>query len=211
MEANIISIGTGSSKTYKEGYSSFQSAYKKDNFYNFIEVSDLGLSTDVQVDKRYHGGIDKAIHIGSIKHFTKFKDQYGKELDKLAIGSNILIDTFDEDDICVGDIYSIGDIRVEVTQPRQPCWKIGAIFGKDVNRYIIDNHAIGWYVRVLDEGILDINDEMLLEKRVSDITIKQLSYYVITPPKDQKLINDILSQAALSDRYKGNFKKALDK
>ena len=101
-------------------------------------------------------------------------------------------------------------MEIEVTQPRQPCWKIGALFGKDVNRYILKQSATGWYVRVLHEGIIDCKDEMILKKRISDITIKELSLYLNNPPKyNEKLVVAILSNPVIAMSYKDDFRKAL--
>lgn len=203
MKANIKSIALGKSKTYAKGNNEFQSAYKKDEFYNFIEIDELGIVGDIQVDKRYHGGLDKAIHFGSIKHFDNFS------MDKLAIGCNIFIDNLEEKDINVGDIYSIGDIEVQVTQPRQPCWKIGALFGKETSRYIIKNYATGWYVKILQGGTIDINDTFILKERTTNLSIKQLIIYLDTPPKNQEIIDTILNTKELAQAYKDSFSKII--
>jgi len=210
MKTIIKSIATGIVVDYDIKDKIFFSAYKKDRFLEFCSVTSLGLEEDFQVDKRFHGGVDKAIHIGSYNHFDKFKNIHNQELDKLAIGCNIFIDEYDENDICIGDIYTIGKVKIEVTQPRQPCWKIGALFGKEISRYISKQYATGWYVRVLNEGILDIKNPMVLENRVSNITIKQLSQYLTTPPKEnKKLIENILNTPALAQSYKDDFQDML--
>jgi len=209
METTIKSIGTGTTQTYTIGEKTFQSAYKKDNFVTSCIVDRSGIKNDIQVDKRFHGGIDKAIHIGSTKHFELFQSQYANTLDPLAIGCNIFVNNFDENDICIGDIYTIGEVKIEVTQPRQPCWKIGALFGKETSRYISKNHATGWYVKILQIGTLHLMDTMILEKRVSNITIKELSSYLSTPPKDKQLAKHILNISALAQSYKLDFEKSL--
>ena len=210
MKTTIKSIATGIAKDYDIKDKIFFSAYKKDKFMEFCFASTLGLEGDFQIDKRFHGGVDKAIHIGASKHFDIFKKLYNQELDKLAIGCNIFIDNYDENDICIGDIYTIGEVKIEVTQPRQPCWKIGAIFGKETSRYIAKQNATGWYVRVLNEGILNVNNPMILEKRVSTITIKQLSQYLTTPPKENKeLIDNILNTPSLAQSYRDDFNHLL--
>ena len=212
MQITIHTIATGKSKEFSISEKTFHSAYKKDIFHSSILVNLLGLLEDNQVDKRYHGGVDKAIHIGSSKHFEIFEKLNNKKLDPLAIGCNIFINDYDESEICVGDIYSIGDILIEVSQPRQPCWKIGALFGKEVSRYISKQHATGWYARVLKEGNLNVNDKMVLEQRVSIITIKELSIYLNTPPKDdKKLIDTILSTKSLAQSYKDDLEISLRK
>ena len=210
MQTSIRSIATGIAQDYEIKGKIFISAYKKNIFLTSCEVGKLGLENDFQVDARFHGGIDKAIHIGSSKHFEVFKNLHSTKLDVLAIGCNIFIDRYDENDICIGDIYTIGKVTIEVTQPRQPCWKIGALFGKDVNQYIVKQNATGWYVRVLKVGTINATDTMKLEKRVSDITIKELSNYLKNPPKEnQKLINKILNMSYLAQAYKDDFNNSL--
>ena len=154
MKTTLNSIATGIAIDYNIKNNIFSSAYKKDNFLRSSRVTTLGLENDFQVDKRYHGGVDKALHIGSIKHFELFKKIHNYNLNQCAIGCNILINDFDESDIYVGDIYSLGEIIIEVSEPRQPCWKIGALFGKEVSRFMIKNRAMGWYARVLKEDYL---------------------------------------------------------
>ena len=210
MKTTIQSIAIGDEKQYDIKNNIFSSAYKKDNYKNSSKVSCIGLQSDIQVDKRFHGGLDKAIHIGSTKHFKQFQTLHNEKLNKLAIGCNILIDNYDENDIYLGDIYSIGEVEIEVTQPRQPCWKIGALFGKKVSRFITSQSATGWYVRVLKEGIIEVSNQMILKKRVSDITIKELTSYLKNPPIDnKKLIKTILNDSALAQSYKDDFEKLL--
>lgn len=206
MEISIKSIALGKSKKYKFGEKEFESAYKKDQFLDEAEVNSFGIVGDEQVDIRFHGGVDKAIHFGSIKHLEE-----NPKFDKLSIGCNILVDNCFEEDICIGDIYKIGDIEVEVCQPRQPCWKIGALFGKDISRYISKNHATGWYVKVLKEGKISINDKMLLKKRVSTITIKDLSIYLKDAPEERAIIDEILNLDCIAKSYKKDFLSTLER
>ena len=209
MDTKIHSIATGKSKEYTISQKKFQSAYKKDILHLSIDADTLGLKNDFQVDKRYHGGVDKAIHIGSTQHFELFEKEYNLKLDPLAIGCNIFITNYSEEDICVGDIYSIGEALIEVSQPRQPCWKIGALFGKEVSRYIAKNQATGWYVRVLQEGTISLKDTLQLKKRVTNINMKELSIYLHTPPQNAARIEEILHTASLADSYKKDFLQVL--
>ncbi|RXJ95656.1 MOSC domain-containing protein [Malaciobacter molluscorum] len=206
MEIDLKSIAIGKIKNYSIKNKDFESAYKKDIFLNSAKVDKDGFIDDFQADKRYHGGEDKAIHIGSNTHLTKNPD-----FDKLFIGCNIIVEKLDEKDICVGDIYKIGEIKIQVTQPRHPCWKISAIFNKDINKYIVKNHATGWYAKVLKEGTINISDKMVLEKRVSNLTIYNLSNFLKNRPNDKRIINEILESEFIAQSYKQDFLKALDK
>jgi MOSC domain-containing protein YiiM len=207
MKSKLLSIALGKEKTYTKGEKEFQSAYKKDQFFNSVEVSKLGIIGDEQIDKRFHGGIDKAIHIGSNLHFERFKEQNDTQIDKLAFGCNVFIDSIDEKDINAGDIYSIGDIEVQVTQPRQPCWKIGAIFGKTASRYIVKNYATGWYIKVLKSGTLNIDTPMILQERLSDISVYDMSRYLYKTPCEEKVVKQILSYNFIAQAYKDDLLK----
>jgi MOSC domain-containing protein YiiM len=204
MEAHLVSIALGKAQTYirESKNKEFQSAYKKDQFFNYIDIDELGIVGDIQIDKRYHGGIDKAIHIGSNLHFKRFFEQNETKLDKLAFGCNVFIDKYDEKDINAGDIYTIGDVEVQVTQPRQPCWKIGALFGKMASRYIVKNYATGWYVRILKNGLLDIKNPMVLKERLRDLSIHDMARYLHIAPTDEKIIEKILSYEFIAQVYK---------
>lgn len=201
----LKSIAIGQPKEYGKDDNKFVSSYKKDQFFQYCDVDEFGLVGDTQSDKRYHGGIDKAIHFGSNEHLKRF------EMDRLSIGCNILVDKIDENDVFVGDIYQIGDVVVEVTQPRQPCFKIGAIFNKEISRYIIKNHACGWYVRVLTDGIIDLVDSMVLKKRVSNYSIKQLSEFLHIPPTDKNIVDEVMKIESLAQSYKDDFLKQINK
>lgn len=205
MNKNIKSIAIGNAKEYNISGKVFESAYKKDIFVDSIDVTFLGLVGDFQVDKRYHGGLDGAVHMGSYNHVEKNPD-----FDKLFIGCNILIENLDEDKVCIGDIYAIGDVKLQVCQPRFPCWKIGALFGKEPSRYISKNHATGWYLRVLEEGNIKIEDSLVLEKRVSNITIKNTMEYLKKFPKDE-FIKELISSDFVANAYKNDLLKALKK
>ena len=209
MQANIINIATGKIKTYGSGEKVFQSAYKKDLAYHVADCTYAGIQGDDQADRVHHGDVDKAILIAAQKHLDHFEALFNKPLDPMAMGQNILIDALDENDICIGDIYMIGDVTIEVTQPRQPCWKIGKIFSIEVSHYIVKESATGWYVRVLTDGMLDSNDPMILKKRVSNITIKELTRYLNIPPTDPQKIDEILQLPALAKSYKDDFQKTL--
>lgn len=206
MKTTIKSIATGKIRNYTFGENSLWSGYKKDEFFDSATVNLLGIENDEHADEIHHGGVDKAIHIGSYKHLEQ-----NPEFDELSIGCNILVNDIDENDVCLGDVFSIGKVVVVVTQPRQPCWKIGALFGKEVSRYISKEHATGWYVRVIKEGTIKKDDEMVLKKRKSEVTIKQMSEYLKNPPEDREIIDEILSSISLADSYKKDFLEALHK
>jgi MOSC domain-containing protein YiiM len=80
-----------------------------------------------------------------------------------------------------------------------------------MSRYISKNHATGWYVRVLKEGKIKISDKMILKKRVSNISIKDLSIYLKVPPEERAIIDEILNLDTIATSYKKDFLATLER
>lgn len=140
------------------------------------KVGRLGIEGDVQVDKRYHGGPDKALHQFSIGSYGRIIDQFPALADKAtpgSIGENLSVAGMDEYSVCIGDIYRLGKVLVQVSEPRQPCWKINAKYGvEQLTEYIDQKGMAGWYYRVLEAGEVRIGDQVALLQRPNEtITI----------------------------------------
>lgn len=68
----------------------------------------------------------------------------------------------------------IGQARVQITQPRQPCWKLSANTDeKNMTNFIFNSGFTGFYAKVLDEGIISQNDEVILEKKPPKLKYKK--------------------------------------
>jgi MOSC domain-containing protein YiiM len=140
------------------------------------KVGRLGIEGDVQVDKRYHGGPDKALHQFAIGSYRRIVEQFPDLADKAipgSIGENLSVADMDEYSVCIGDIYRLGKVLVQVSEPRQPCWKINAKYGvEQLTEYIDQEGMAGWYYRVLEAGEVRIGDQVtLLERPNETITI----------------------------------------
>jgi hypothetical protein len=81
------------------------------------------------------------------------------------MGENLSTDALEEDRVRVGDIWRLGSARLQVCQPRSPCWKIDERFGCDGMAAFIDAQRLtGWYWRVLTPGEVAPGDGLLLEQ-----------------------------------------------
>jgi MOSC domain-containing protein YiiM len=75
------------------------------------------------------------------------------------MGENLSIPGMDDENTCIGDIYRMGSVEVQVSEPRMPCWKISQLFDeKKLLRLILRRPITGWYFRVLRPGALVIGD-----------------------------------------------------
>jgi MOSC domain-containing protein YiiM len=129
----------------------------------------LGFEEDEQGDLSVHGGPDKAVHHYPRDHYAWWDGRLdGHELLRAAgaFGENISTMGVVEDDVCIGDRYRIGSALVEISQGRQPCWKLNHHFGRaDILRSIVETRRGGWYYRVIEPGEVSAGDAMTLVAR----------------------------------------------
>ncbi|MFN3273165.1 MAG: MOSC domain-containing protein [Paracoccus sp. (in: a-proteobacteria)] len=138
-----------------------------------------GLEGDEQADRRVHGGIEKAVHHYPFDHYAAWQAELGA-LPALAgpggFGENISTSGPSEATVAVGDIFRLGTALLQVSQGRQPCWKLNRRFGTpDMARRVQQSGRTGWYYRVLAPGIAAPGDRLeLVDRLAPDWTLHRL-------------------------------------
>ena len=119
-----------------------------------MQVTPTGIEGDGQADLVNHGGVDKAICVYPLAHYPHWQEMIGRELSPAAFGENFTVDGLTEADVCIGDTWRVGeDVLVQVSQPRQPCWKLARRWQrKTLALEVQESGKTGWYFRVLEEG-----------------------------------------------------------
>lgn len=135
-----------------------------------VRVETLGLQGDEQADKKVHGGPDKAIHAYPLEHYAFWNTDLLRDHTLLqkpgAFGENLTTVGLTEQSICIGDRWSMGSAVLEVSQGRQPCWKLDDRFTvKGLCRRVQHTRLTGWYFRVIHPGVLQAGEAMTLERR----------------------------------------------
>lgn len=129
-----------------------------------VQVLAEGLAPDEQADRRVHGGPEMALHLYPLDHHRFWHHALGgHELlaEPGAFGSNLAVSGLTEDMVHIGDRFRLGTALIEVSQPRQPCWKIDHRFGtKGMVKRIIETGRCGWYFRVLTPGEVAAGDRL---------------------------------------------------
>ncbi|WP_299897010.1 MOSC domain-containing protein [uncultured Aquimarina sp.] len=130
----------------------------------FLDKEDV--KGDHVIDRRVHGGVDKACYLYAAEHYPYWKEKY-PDLDWNygMFGENLTVLGLDERIIHIGSIYNLGEAVVQVTQPRQPCYKLGVRFGtQTVLKQFIQALMPGVYVRVLTAGLVKKDDVLIPQK-----------------------------------------------
>lgn len=138
-----------------------------------------GFEFDTQADLKNHGGAEKAVHHYAFEHYNNWAEDIGNN-DRLsqagAFGENLSTIGMTEKTVAIGDIFRLGSSLIEVSQGRQPCWKLNLRFGvKDMAQRVQKTGRSGWYYRVLEEGYVETGDHfILIDRRSPDWTLHRL-------------------------------------
>ena len=144
-----------------------------------VAVGPQGLAGDAQGDRRVHGGPEKAVHYYPAEHYAALAARVpvlAAQLVPGVLGENLSGVGLLEATVCIGDIYAAGTCRLQVSQPRQPCWKISHRLGHDpMSRVVAELGCTGWYFRVLEAGALAVGDSLtLIDRPAPGLTLARL-------------------------------------
>jgi MOSC domain-containing protein YiiM len=177
-----------------------------------IELERTDVKNDHVIDRRYHGGIDKACYIYSEDHYKYWENLY-PNLDYTPgmFGENMTVKGLDESKIMIGDIYRIGGATIQVTQPRQPCFKLGLVFNtQKILKDFINSNFPGIYLKVLEGSIVAKNDSMdLIERQHNTMSVKEIYRLLYDKEPNQDDIQFALSINTLADTCKQSLMKRL--
>lgn len=173
--ASVLAVLTGSVRALGRT----RSGIDKKAVSGAVRVEELGLVGDSQADRRVHGGVDKAVHCYPWSHYAFWRQRLpGHALlhKPGAFGENLSIDGMDEQGVCIADRLRAGGVVFEVSQGRQPCFKLNLRFGvKDMAAQVQETLRAGWYLRVLEPGELTAGDRIeLLDRPHPEWTIARI-------------------------------------
>jgi MOSC domain-containing protein YiiM len=132
-----------------------------------VWVGKTGLTGDGQWDLEHHGGPEKAVFAYGYENYTYWQKELGiSEITSGGMGENFVMDQITEDMVSIGDTFQIGEAVVQVSQPRQPCWKPARRFKVKSLALLVQNTGrTGWYLRVVTEGNVEAGQVFTLIDR----------------------------------------------
>ena len=177
-----------------------------------LALQEENVLDDTIADRRVHGGVFKACYLYSSDNYPYWKEKYPHLDWKWGMfGENLTVDGLDESQLRIGSIYELGTALVQITQPREPCYKLGYRFGnQDILSEFIEHGCPGTYVRILKTGQVKNGDELkLVEASESPLTTKQFYKLLFSRQKDKELIKLAITNEALPQRKRDKLKKFL--
>ena len=193
----------------------FDTAIDKQSISNSIYLSQQGLVGDECADKNHHGGADRALHQYPLEHYDFWLKKHADKAAWVApgMGENISVKGMTESTVYIGDIYVWGDAIIEVSQPRSPCFKLN-------KRWKIDTMSIdmqesghcGWLYRVIQSGMVSVNDPLILSNRVSNaMTVREVCEVFFGDPLNRDKLLKLRQQAKLSVSWSEKVNQRLKK
>ncbi len=172
-----------------------------------IHLSKEGLEGD-KVAQPYHGGPDAACCVHLDSHYVFWRERHGISLERGYLGENLLLTGIEESQVCAGDIVRIGSALVQVSGPRIPCENQARRAGrKDWVKLTVRENRTGFYLRVLEVGVVKPGDAWLCQERLNnDGSIPALNrcFYLNFDPT---LAAKFAEMPGLADWWKGQFRE----
>jgi MOSC domain-containing protein YiiM len=191
------------------------SAFVKHQVAGAVRVGALGLDGDAQADLRVHGGPEKAVYAYAAAHYAPWATEWPDLAARFvpgAFGENLTIEGVTEADLCVGDIHGIGSVRLQVCQPRQPCFKLALNFDNSrLPKALVRSGRSGWYYRVLEPGSLQAGEPIkLLERPLPDFPFNALLAFLYGRDLDIAALQRVASTEAVAQSLRSAARQALE-
>ncbi|HEU5013247.1 MAG TPA: MOSC domain-containing protein [Roseiflexaceae bacterium] len=194
----IHAIFTGQPQTMTDAKGTWKSSIFRSPVNGPIELGMRGLAGDQVTDAKNHGTPDQAVCCHFLDHYAFWNEAYGltapDALGPGSVGENWTLAGADEQDMCIGDVYSVGTARVQVTAPRYPCWKQDRKLKlPDFHKRTMATLRTGFYLRVLQPGVVQPGDELrLVERPQPDLTLQAVNadmHHTSDPAFAQRLLD----------------------
>ncbi|KTE26504.1 MULTISPECIES: MOSC domain-containing protein [unclassified Sphingopyxis] len=213
MSYAIDAVLTGKARSFRGDETS---AIAKMPVDGALRVGLLGIDGDEQADLTVHGGVDKAIHHYPRDHYDWWAGELGDHAllgAPGAFGENISTEGLIESEARIGDRYRMGSALVEISQGRQPCWKLGHRFGiATVPATVVTTRRSGWYYRVIEEGSVAAGDALaLVERPLPEWSVERVFHLLVggAGKREPEELRALAAMDALATSWRARAEKLL--
>lgn len=170
-----------------------------------------GFVGDRVADAQNHGGPDKAACVYPHEHYAHWIALRKKDLGVPSFGENLTSEDLLETQVCVGDTFRVGRAIVQVSQPRQPCWKLAdKLSWRELPGLMTQTGRTGFYFRVLEEGDVAAGAVVeLLDRPHPAMTIALAVRQVLTEHGERDTLAQLAGLSELSSSWRERIRKRL--
>jgi MOSC domain-containing protein YiiM len=166
-----------------------------------------------EADPNHHGGLDRVLHHFPREHYGQYRrwDLMSSFRDAPSMGENISTVGLNEAQVNIGDIVQIGDVTLQVTQPRSPCFKLNLQFEHPKFALAMqESRMCGWFYRVLSEGDIKPNDSIRLIERKTDISVAKAMQIYFLPEFDATQYLTLLECEGLAQSWVSSLQRRME-
>lgn len=198
---SVVSVNVGPRRTVEWHGRLVETGIWKSPIEGRVAVRGVNVDGDEQADLRVHGGIDKAVYVYSQEDYDWWSSKLGYALEPGTFGENLTVTGFDASDAVIGTQWRIGTAMFQVTQPRQPCFKLGIRMG---DAGFVDEFEVaarfGTYLRIIEEGEVGAGDAVeALALGRDGITVRALG--TADRAADPAFLERILADPAVTEGW----------
>lgn len=165
----LLSVNIGKQETLDTPNGAVQTGIIKRPVSRKVGVTELGIEGDAIVDTSVHGGLDQALYLYSQEDYDWWSGRLGKTLSPGIFGENLTLSTFGDAPLMIGDRLQIGDVIIEISAPRTPCFKLATRMGDPAFiKDFVQAARTGAYARVIKTGELSAGDNVILIKTIEN-------------------------------------------
>ncbi len=172
-------------------------------------IDQLGFIEDEQADPDHHGGPDKAIHHYASDHYPNWITEGAIPPGSIpaAFGENIATIGFTENTLCIGDRFRLGSAVVQISQGRQPCWKVSEFTANPKMAYLFQKTGrTGWYYRVIEIGQAGAGDRIeLIDRCQPGWTVRRVTQMRLTRKLSQRDAETLSDMPELATGWRAAF------
>ncbi|EJL27903.1 MOSC domain-containing protein [Brevibacillus sp. BC25] len=211
MNIEIISLNVGKPKQVQYQNKEVSTGIFKSPATKALYLSFLNFEGDGQADLVHHGGKEKAVCVYPYEHYPFWEAELQRELAIGAFGENLTIRGLVETDVCIGDTFQLGEAIVQVSQPRQPCYKLSVRYGvPEMLVKVQETGYTGFYFRVLKEGLVSHTDGLIrLSCHPRAITVSYANRIMHQEKDNIDGMKKLLEVEELSSNWRATFTKRL--
>jgi MOSC domain-containing protein YiiM len=209
----VVSVNVGLPRTITWQGRTVETGIFKAPIRGRVWVRTLNLDGDRQADLSVHGGPDKAIYVYPSEHYHYWRDEFpGMELPWGMFGENFTTEGLLEEAVNIGDRLRIGSAVVMVTQPRVPCYKLAAKFGRqDIVKRFLASGRSGFYLKVMQEGEVEAGAPIeLINRDTHGVTVADVARLSRNESDDLSLLQRAVQVEALSESWREHFQQQIE-
>jgi MOSC domain-containing protein YiiM len=201
-EIIYLSKGMPKTKIYKD--EAYESGIWKERC-NELSVGFNQINGDQVANPEYHGGSERVVCVYPFEHYAHWESFFGQPLTPSAFGENLTPTGMKEDQVCIGDVFQVGEAILQVSQGRYPCSTINKRNNNNLLlKKIVATGYTGYFFRVLEEGKITADSQInKLVSHPEQITVSSIHHlYFHNPSPSVEVIEKIVGIEELAHQWR---------